>query len=252
MEKFNNKINISIIITVAILAIVGCSNKKTEIGRTSDGKLMYEVDLVDGIRNGEIIEYHPDGLTKLVGSYKSGELHGLCYEYYQDGTLQTLSNWDLGVRTGTFEYYYPNGAIKERKIYNDLGEVIYFTIYGVDGEKQIETAVPFLRSECDTVKLGDSVRLKITFGIPMKGIMKVSSGEYIQVDSSDVYFKPKESLAPIMANTFSYSSKAYELGIKTVGFSFNYEESEFNDTLDLAELIMPYTFYVVETSADPS
>lgn len=85
----------------------------------SDGKILGQGIMNErGIREGEWIEYYPDGQQKAAGEYNSGKRVGAWKFYYPDGTLEQEGNYDDdGLLTGQWKWYYPSGALHREEFY---------------------------------------------------------------------------------------------------------------------------------------
>jgi len=89
-----------------------------------NGRLKYEANYKDGLKNGIEQSYYENGMKRLQVTYSEGLRHGDCgYRFYTiDGQLRSMLDYDKGVKTGYIIspeiYYYAvivgekDGAIK--------------------------------------------------------------------------------------------------------------------------------------------
>ena len=77
-------------------------NKKVYFDKEyyEDGKLKYEGEYLNGIKNGKGKEYYSNGKLQFEGEYLNGEKNGKCKEYYDNGKLK-------------YEGEYLNGKMKK-------------------------------------------------------------------------------------------------------------------------------------------
>ena len=68
---------------------------------------------VNGLKEGQEIEYYDNGQINCIRHYKKGKLDGELKEYYYDGTLEMIENYDNDCREGEARYYNKNGELDE-------------------------------------------------------------------------------------------------------------------------------------------
>ncbi|MFH1622621.1 MAG: toxin-antitoxin system YwqK family antitoxin [Candidatus Omnitrophota bacterium] len=73
--------------------------------------------------NGLYKEYYPNGSLKTTAYYHNAKPHGYVREYYENGKMKSSIRYENGTRYGDFFYYYENGMVKERKLFNQKGEL---------------------------------------------------------------------------------------------------------------------------------
>ena len=78
---------------------------------SSTGKLMYQVNFENGLRNGTWKSYHPNGNLHSSGKYINGQQNGLWVFYFVDETISLLSNFTKGKKDGDFQTFFDNGQI---------------------------------------------------------------------------------------------------------------------------------------------
>ena len=79
--------------------------------RTFTGKLMYQVNFENGLRNGTWKSYHPNGNLHSSGKYINGQQNGSWVFYFVDETISLLSNFTKGKKDGDFQTFFDNGQI---------------------------------------------------------------------------------------------------------------------------------------------
>lgn len=99
------------------------------------GNLSQSGVLKDGKREGNWIEYHPNGLIKTASSYVDGQLEGVKMELSNNGQLEKRMSYHLGQLDGEYkefrystlkeERYYAGGKLEgTTKIYYDNGKIM--------------------------------------------------------------------------------------------------------------------------------
>ena len=80
----------------------------------------YEIWLLrNNIKDGNLVDYHAQGVKKSVVPYVNGKSHGLAHYYNEEGKLTHTTTYRRGRTTGVHTSYYPNGKIKERGTYHE-------------------------------------------------------------------------------------------------------------------------------------
>ncbi len=65
-----------------------------------------------------LVESYPDGRPKLHKQEVNGLAEGEWLEWYPDGTLRFRSWWSLGTGDGKWEYFYPSGRLRSETVYD--------------------------------------------------------------------------------------------------------------------------------------
>ncbi len=81
--------------------------------------LSVEVNVVDGIENGEYFAYYRSGKVKEKGFYKDGKIEGTVTQYYENGTVFATVNLKNGKKEGIYKYYNENSIVTEKGNYKD-------------------------------------------------------------------------------------------------------------------------------------
>ncbi len=105
----------------------------------------YEINYKDGLLEGKVLEFFPDGSKKMemtynagkpVGeelyyfnnetisyryAYKDGALNGKHTSFYSNGNLQMEGQFTNGFKTGVWKLYYPTGTLSAEENYDEKG-----------------------------------------------------------------------------------------------------------------------------------
>jgi antitoxin component YwqK of YwqJK toxin-antitoxin module len=179
---------LSLIFTVFLL--ISCSKNKKEIEYYTNGKVKYEIDLIDGIRHGEMISYYEDGSVKGRSNFKNGLLSGIARgydsltghqlteynyvsnkrngkfrEFYLDGSIKLVGFFKEGAPDSLGYEYYPDGKV-HKIYYYDRGKLFYYKALQPNGDFY-DSILPISITELVSNDLGDSIayRLKLNFSI---------------------------------------------------------------------------------------
>ena len=124
-----------IIISISVIYCAGCSSgneAKIETIKLYDdnGKLQYEFETIDSVRQGKAISYYPDGKIKSKFNFKDDLENGPALSYYPNGKIQKVGIFLNGKENGESTFYYENGNINIKcKYYNDLIVGNYFEYF---------------------------------------------------------------------------------------------------------------------------
>ena len=127
-----------------------------------DGKILSEVNYVNGRRNGLSQDYYKNGQKRLILYYQDGVKHGESNYYYQSGVLYQKTSYVEGLEHGVRERFYESGN-KQLEMYFDNGnECFGLKEYNSDGsvinyEKKI-----LLREVNDLIK-NNTYKLEMQF-----------------------------------------------------------------------------------------
>ena len=98
----------------------------------SDGLIIAETMMRNGIENGEDISYHNNGNLKQKATKENGILNGLVQVYNEDGILTMDQVYENGEATGKYRQYFIDGTIshegqKQNNEFSGLLKVFYET-----------------------------------------------------------------------------------------------------------------------------
>ena len=99
-----------------------------------DGNLISEKTIKNGMENGPVIEFYPNGIVKSRIDYKDGKIDGKAYIYTDDGRLILEQTYSKGLLDGFTTEYDLDGNIKSRVLYS-MGKITQNSI----NETQKET-----------------------------------------------------------------------------------------------------------------
>ncbi|MCO4294497.1 hypothetical protein NF867_16665 [Solitalea sp. MAHUQ-68] len=86
--------------------------EKTEVkAYYSSGTPSMVATYQNGLRQGKLIHYHPNGKVEDEEDYIDGERNGVKKVYYADGTLQKLINYKFDYKNGEAKYFNQKGEL---------------------------------------------------------------------------------------------------------------------------------------------
>lgn len=107
--------------------------KTYENGKTFS-EILYKPDLIkdlptsydkapitEGLVDGVVTVFYPNGQKKIIVNYKGGIAHGECNTFYENGQLHQKFFFEVGVLSGTHQEYSDDGKlINENEYFNDF------------------------------------------------------------------------------------------------------------------------------------
>ena len=89
-----------------------------------NGKLEYEMNVVNGKYEGELIQYYMDGHIRQKAFFKEGKMNGKYIQYYDlpENLVSDEGMYEKGVITGAYKAYHQNGKISETGQFNKEGQ----------------------------------------------------------------------------------------------------------------------------------
>lgn len=121
-----------------------------------------------------VIHYYPNGLVRSCQKFRHKVLDGNSNIYFDNGVIRQIQPYSNGVMQGESISYFSNGFIKSLNLIDE--DSIYYVRVYVDSNSTStfrEDFIPIIFTEFDTVKIGDSIRIKIRFPLfPELGIIK--------------------------------------------------------------------------------
>ena len=81
----------------------------------SDGKLLHQFYIINGIKNGEVKKYYSNGSLSFEGEYLNGEKNGKGREYYKNGKIKSEIEYLNGNILNMKEYDFNYKIINELK-----------------------------------------------------------------------------------------------------------------------------------------
>ena len=95
-----------------------------------NGKLNYEAEAIDGIKNGYYKDYYESGALKVETTFKDDLMDGECKFYFESGKLSELSHYTAGEPTvgSIVKRYFENGDLQEEVSVSKEGEEFKGTV----------------------------------------------------------------------------------------------------------------------------
>lgn len=114
-----NVITLLLILTL----FIGCTTKE----ESSTENLNISITSPTKITDGEVIEYHKNGVVKIKGTLKNGKREGQWQSFFENGSLQSENKYVKGILSGKTAAYYPNGNLNYVGLYiNDLKDGVWY------------------------------------------------------------------------------------------------------------------------------
>lgn len=254
----------NIILVLISIVFFSCSNKK-EIAYFENGKLKYEVNLRNGLREGEFISYCENGEIELKANYLNGKLNGSSIKYFSNGEIKEIANYLNGKLDGSSIKYFSNGKIKEIANYDKgeiISDIVKFDLYGnikkiekykdsklyglkyFDSKGNLTFSTPFLylTSDKDTITVDEIFQTQIqVVGKPKDFNFSLS----FMTDSSKDGCKYKEFSEESIANFVNSTNKKGINRYKLRALFFKFSSSR-SDTASASYFIDYYGDYFVK------
>lgn len=135
-----------IIFPLFFLLIVACTAKSDSDRKEffENGQIKSQVPLVNGKRNGKMIDYYPDGKIRAERAFADDVQMGKTVFYYPDGQVQEVQYYHNGARVNGDSIWYPNRALQFAvtmqagkkngylRKWDESGNMIYEAKYSMD------------------------------------------------------------------------------------------------------------------------
>ncbi len=195
-----------------LMFYASCDRVQNETKRYEDGSLAFEVPLVKGKREGELIKYYKDGTVEGRSHWRSGKLHGKSIIYHKNGKIKQTHELVHGVRCCTSEFYSQEGDLIERQYYNDYGELMDYHKFK-DGVQIIDpkSKASLYFEKTDTVSLGEKFSIKMRIGNNRFSNIRAHIGD---PNKNSTLWNPE--LPKSDSITIFYETLDYQLGKNTV------------------------------------
>jgi hypothetical protein len=242
----------NLIILLIGIALVGCG-PTVEKEYYPDGKILSEIETVEGINNGIAIWYHPNGEIDTKLTYSNGLKEGKIETYYESGKLKSSGYFKNDLQDGVSEFWFESGVKQSEQEYRNGVEEGFFREYLENGNivmnallvndstvfyekydgkgnwreefRLVEGIIPYraeLNEECTfTFKLNGpqiSSNDSVTFSISLymkDEIIYDENGEFLDVP----YFLNK--VIPVSKNKINFSFIPLKEGVIGINASFN-------------------------------
>lgn len=206
------------LLVLTILIVYGCISKEQEILYYPDNSIKSTCTLVDGKRDGLLVEYYPNSTIRSKQHWVNGKLDGELLMYYTNGQLGEQSTYKNGIKSECTFYYFETGGLLEKQCYDTLGRLIDFMRFNKGGGVDYSVSAPIFFLKKDTLNLGETVSIFIRLSnIDTAQIVKktffVTSGftdEGRLTDTLNITNMPKSN------DFFKYSIITKQLGLNHI------------------------------------
>jgi len=139
-----------ILLLIVLFAVAGCATKKINFDQLQDRNGIYYLTNSEKPFSGEVVAY-ANGRVEFEGDLKDGLREGIWVYYYPSGQKKAEGAYTYGLKEGTWTYWKDNGQQDVIEIYK-MGKRL-----GNDGNPEPETAkadsLPVKTSEEPVVKV---------------------------------------------------------------------------------------------------
>lgn len=102
-----------------------------------DGQVWFAGRYQRGVKVGAWREYYPDGQPRFAGTYQAGALEGVETWWYPTGVMEWQAVRRAGKRHGAEVWYHPSGEIRREGSYFEGEKDGRFTVFRADGTVQL-------------------------------------------------------------------------------------------------------------------
>lgn len=207
----------------------------------------------NGLHTGKYVEYYQNGNIKFEAFYKDGLQDSIQKTYTEDGIIYQIGFFKKGLLDGISETYYNNGSVHIKAnhfIENDSTYVSEYYTFDKSGEIIRDSSLFFTLSLTeDTIKIGDTIQLKITLEHPnevkpnmMLIIEKINSNLILNDTLKDIDDKIRDL-------SITYKTDIFIFGKNTIyGQIWDYYLFHNNDTSEISsfthKMYFQKTFFV--------
>lgn len=151
----------------------------------SNSNLSYEVTFKNGVRNGLMRTFYPDGKLRQTFWYENGTREDTAIWFYEDGKIFRKTAFKRDSMNGLQIQYYKSGKVKAKLEFVDGLRKPYLEEFTMDGKKI--TDYPSV-----IIKTTDNYKLNGTYTISLELNKKNVKVNYYQGDYIDGLFAPKK------------------------------------------------------------
>lgn len=155
------------------------------------------------IKNGQQLEYYPNGVLKKKYNCKNGVIDGVFLTYNDSGQQVSCSMYVDGEKNGDMYEYSPSSILKSHILFED-GHAIYVGAYE-NGNKILSSPFPVFSNE--KIRSDSVYEVKISFPFQYKGELEVFLRDTIDFKKE---YLDKYALNLTISN-FDKSWKSFEL-----------------------------------------
>ncbi|WP_445383068.1 toxin-antitoxin system YwqK family antitoxin [Robiginitalea sp. IMCC43444] len=93
-------------------------------GKHPNGQVSSWQEYVDGVGQGQWINYYDNGNYKEIGFYNQNRVEGPIRKFYEDGSLKAEGTYkDWRVKIGEWKYFNTDGSLKKTVDYGEKGSI---------------------------------------------------------------------------------------------------------------------------------
>ena len=225
-----------------------CNQTSHEYIYYRNGAIKSDIEIVNGKKNGIVLDYYQDGKLKAKSNWKNNEIIGEIENYARQGYLQSKILMNNSVIQEAY-YYSSKGKLLAIEKYDSSGKILSGERFKEDGTRD-SMAYQYMKfaHHSDTLELGKSFLLQMKTlnvydDIYKNGVLIISS-EF--VSRADEITQVKDTIQIIKAtNTFEYEYVVVpkKAGQDTIKGQFIFKKLIGEDIEILSELVK-FPYYV--------
>nr|WP_321452866.1 hypothetical protein [uncultured Carboxylicivirga sp.] len=160
-----------VMLTTYSFILFSCNNSSNdkEIEYYEDGSIRSLVEInSQGLREGEFIEYYPEGNTMRIALFKNDTLNGFYKLLYKDGSIKEKGKYKNGLPIGWIEYYDKDNYINQKNQYVIIEDTSYLNqiiFYKKDGEIDYSKSY-FFKFSFPVNEPKDTVKVRMSLHVP--------------------------------------------------------------------------------------
>lgn len=140
---------------------------------------------------------------------------------------------------------YQNGAIPiEKQLFNDRGRLIYIAHYDSLGQKEYAMLPPIFESTSDTINLGETYYVTISFGVQVSGKLMAFTGN---VNSKLELTDTTDIIERSIDGKLRYSIRPQKPGEIIIPFYFSHIPAS-NDSININGMLTKHILYVKDST----
>lgn len=250
-----------------VFMLVSCKESQKEY--YSDGSLKAEFFIENNVKNGQATTYYKNGSVESKLNYKNGLKHGEESFYYESGKIKSIVTWNNGQQSGLMQLYHQNGTteydaefknnqrvdtsfyynsegqLEEMKIYGRNGKVAYVLKYDENQVPTINSIIPILEYDSDTIQLGESVNFIVDFTFELEGKTGIELG---YVSDEKELNRDTTFLLEKKETVISFTHRPKFQGLNRMYLKMLYDAKTGTDTIGLDGVIKTVNIFVISRS----
>jgi|TARA_B110000503_G_scaffold4019_1_gene5294 antitoxin component YwqK of YwqJK toxin-antitoxin module len=80
------------------------------VQKNATGQLLVKTGFVEGLEEGDMLGFYPNGDKRYIRPYVHGEKHGTHQGWYPSGQLQFQYHFEMGLSVGNHRDWFPDGS----------------------------------------------------------------------------------------------------------------------------------------------